>query len=156
MEEMRFIGTMREIKAKLAFMPEAEGTFELNIKPYRAKRSLNANAYLWALVGKIADLIREDKNAVYKFMLERYGQYEVIEMRSDINPRRWFKYIEPLGKVQHDGMSYNQFRAWRGSSEYDTREMAILLDGVINEATNLGIATITDEELNRMKGSWGK
>lgn len=154
--EVRFTGTIPEIKTKISFMLNFDGIFDLTITPHRKKRSLNANAYLWALIGQMADILREEKEAIYRILLERYGQFEVIEMRSDIDPGKWFKYTAPIGEVTHDGKKYNQFKAFRGSSEYDTREMAILLDGVVNEATNMGIATITEEELNRMKGAWGR
>lgn len=156
MEEVKFTGTPTEIRAKVSFMLLPEGEYDLTITPHRRKRSLNANAYLWALVSKIADRVRLDKEAVYRRMLEDYGQFEVIEMRSDIDPSRWFKYTMPIGMVRHDGVEYYQFKAYRGSSEYDTYEMSVLLDGVVNEATNLGIPTITEEELKRMKGAWGQ
>jgi hypothetical protein len=32
--------------------------------------------------------------------------------------------------------------------------MSILIDGVVHECTNLGRATINDDELERLKGSW--
>lgn len=156
MEEIKFTGTIAQIRAKISFLILPEGQYDLTIIPHREKRSLNANAYMWALVGKIADAVRLDKETVYRRLLEAYGQFEVIEMRSDIDPEKWFRYMMPIGTVIHDGKTYNQFKAWRGSSEYDTREMAILLDGVINEATNLGIPTITEDELNRIKGVWGR
>lgn len=141
---------------KLAYVLDDGKKYELTIKEYRNKRSRNANAYMWEIIGKIADVIREDKEQVYKYMLERYGQFEVLEMRGDIDISKWFKYTEIIGQGVHDGEIWNQFKAYRGSSEYDTREMAILIDGVINEATNLGIQTVSEEELDRMKGAWGK
>lgn len=156
MEEIKFTGTIAQIRAKVSFLILPEGQYDMTITPHRAKRSLNANAYLWALVGKIADAVRLDKETVYRRLLEDYGQAEVIEIRSDIDPARWFKYTTPIGRVRHDGKDFLQFKAYRGSSEYNTREMSILLDGAVNEATNLGIPTIGDEELERMKGAWGR
>ena len=40
------------------------------------------------------------------------------------------------------------------SSEYDTREMAIFIDGIVSEAQALGIDTRTPEELAEMKSLW--
>ena len=39
-----------------------EGDYE--IKRKRPLRSLDANAYAWELIGKLADLLHADKNAV--------------------------------------------------------------------------------------------
>ena len=43
---------------------------EITVKPYRAKRSLDANAYCWKLIGELAGLVddwdkkkRSEKNA---------------------------------------------------------------------------------------------
>ena len=46
----------------------------VSVKQYRAKRSLDANGYLWALIGKIADALRESKDEIYFDMLKAYGQ----------------------------------------------------------------------------------
>jgi hypothetical protein len=43
----------------------------------------------------------------------------------------------------------------RGSHTYDTREMSRLIDGTVEEAKELGIETLTPEQLERMKASWG-
>ena len=32
-----------------------QGELDLTIKPYKPKRSLSANAYMWVLLGKLAD-----------------------------------------------------------------------------------------------------
>lgn len=154
--EVKFTGTSKQIKAKVSFMDLPDGVYDLTISDHKAKRSLNANAYLWALVGKMADILREGKEEVYQTLLERYGQSEVIEIRSGIPAERYFKYCSEIGTVTHDGNQYRQIMVWRGSSEYNTREMAILLDGAINEATNMGIPTISEEEATKLKGAWGR
>lgn len=50
---------------------------KLEIKPYRAKRSLNSNAYFHVLVGKIADKVGNSKPAIKNMLLSKYGQYEI-------------------------------------------------------------------------------
>ena len=47
-------------------------------------------------------------------------------------------------------------RAFKGSSDFDTAQMARFLDSLIQDAENLGIPTITDKEFERMVGQWGK
>jgi hypothetical protein len=42
----------------------------------------------------------------------------------------------------------------RGSHTYDTKEMSRLIDGVVEAAKELGIETLTPEQLERMKAAW--
>lgn len=111
---------------------------EVIIKRYREKRSLDANAYLWALVTKIANALRESKEDIYFDMLKRYGQGGAVsvEQKYAEDFKRSYKYHEILGESQLNGKTFEHFRFWVGSSEYDTEEMSILIDGVVYEAKN--------------------
>lgn len=73
---------------------DREKLFE--IKQHREKRSLNANSYAWALIGKIANETHLTKDAVYLHILRIYGQSEVVSVRSEINVEGYFKYYEPF------------------------------------------------------------
>lgn len=130
--------------------------YSAEIKPYREKRSLNANAYAWALITEIANLLRTDKESVYLEMLKRYGQSEIVSVLSDINPDGYFKYYEPCGIGWVNGKEFTHYRVYKGSSEFDTREMAVLIDGIISEAKEMGIETATPQEAARMKEEWGR
>ena len=59
-----------------------------------------------------------------------------------------------MGISTLEGKEFTHIRVFKGSSQYDSKEMSILIDGVVQECTNLGIPTITGEELNKLKGSW--
>lgn len=120
------------------------------IKEYHPKRSLNANAYAWALIGQIADVLRKSKEEVYFEMLKAYGQSEFVSVRSDIDVRGYFKHYEEYGKGHVEGREFTHYKVYKGSSEFDSREMAILLDGIIQEAKAQGIETITPAEKQRM------
>ena len=120
------------------------------VKEYHPKRSLNANAYAWALIGQIADVLRKSKEEVYFEMLKSYGQSEFVSVRSDIDVKGYFKYYEEYGKGHVEGREFTHYKVYKGSSEFDSREMAILLDGIIQEAKAQGIETITPAEKQRM------
>ena len=51
----------------------------LEIKKYRRKRSLDANAYYWVLIGKLAKVLELSNPETHNMMLCRYGQPEVFE-----------------------------------------------------------------------------
>lgn len=140
------IGTPLEIIAWLTSQPEKK--FE--VKEYHEKRSLSANAYAWALINKIADALRKSKEDVYFQMLKDYGQSEFVSVRSDINVKGYFKHYEEYGTGHVGGKEFTHYKVYKGSSEYDSREMSVLIDGIIQEAQQLGIETITPAEKERL------
>ena len=44
----------------------------------------------------------------------------------------------------------------RGSSTYNTREMSVLIDGVVTEAKELGIETLTPDQIKEMMIAYEK
>lgn len=131
---------------------DREKLFE--VKPYRQKRSLNANSYAWVLINEIANRLRTSKDEVYQEMLKRYGQSKVISVLSEIDISRFVKYYEEIGKGHVEGKEFTHYRCYIGSSEYDSREMAILIDGIVDEAQELGIDTLPTTAVERMKALW--
>lgn len=131
---------------------DREKLFE--IKLYRQKRSLNANSYAWVLINEMANRLRTSKDEVYQEMLKRYGQSKVISVLSEIDISRFVKYYEEIGKGHVEGKEFTHYRCFIGSSEYDSREMAILIDGIVDEAQELGIDTLPTTAVERMKALW--
>ena len=127
----------------------------IEVKQYREKRSLNANAYAWLLIGKIADVLRAGKDEIYFRMLKRYGQSELISVLSHIPIEHYVKYYEAAGESELKGKMFTHYRVYKGSSEFDSREMSIFIDGVVSEAKELGIQTETPEQLAKIKFLWG-
>lgn len=144
-------GTAEEI-VKWLFSQDREKIFE--IKEKKRRRSLNANAYAWLLIGKLADVLRISKDECYILMLKRYGQSEMVSVVSEIDVRGYFKYYEEVGKTFLQGKNFTHYRVFKGSSEYDTREMSILVDGIVSEAKEVGIETLTPAELEKIKSLW--
>lgn len=138
---------------RFLFEQDREKLFE--IKEHKEKRSLNANAYAWALMGKIADELKTSKDEVYLEMLKRYGQSDIVSVLSEINVTRYFKYFEEIGRATLQGKEFTHYRIFQGSSEYNTKEMAILIDGIISEAQELNIDVLPADEIERLKERWG-
>lgn len=136
------------------FSQDRDKVFE--IKEHKEKRSLTANAYAWSLIGKIADALRTSKEETYLTMLKRYGQSEIVSVLSSIDVTGYFKYFEAVGKATLQGKEFTHYKIFKGSSEYDSREMAILIDGIISEAKDLDIETLPPREIERLKEMWEK
>ena len=131
---------------------DRDKTFE--IKEHKEKRSLTANAYAWSLIGKIADALRTSKDEVYLDMLKRYGQSEMVSVVSSIDVTGYFKYYEPIATTMLQGKEFTHYKIFKGSSEYDSREMAVLIDGIVSEAKELDIETLPPDEVERLKEMW--
>ena len=123
--------------------------YRLKLLKWANKRSLDANGYLWVLVTKMAEAIGTSKEELYEQLLQRYGLVDedvVITVKSSVD----------MSRIEGHWMKIKSNEKWtgyiriRGTSEYDSREMAHFLDMVISEAKELGIETLPKAELERM------
>lgn len=138
----------------LLFRLDKDTIYDVKITKHREKRSLNANSYLWKLVTEIGNTLSKSKEEVYLQMLIDYGQSEMISILSDIDVKGYFKYYKLAGSSMLNGKLFNHYKVYKGSSDYDTKEMFILLNGVVQEAKNLGIKTKEDYELEKLIEEW--
>jgi len=134
----------------IAWLSQQKTDVKFEITEYHPKRSLSANAYAWALINKIADVLRKSKEEVYLQMLKDYGQSEFVSVLSNINVKGYFKYYEEYGKGHVEGREFTHYKVYKGSSEYDSKEMSILIDGIVQEAKALDIETRTPAEIDEM------
>ena len=143
-------------KTDITEVLKCEKPLEVTIDRIKQKRSLNANGYMWTLVGEIADILRASKEDIYLNMLKNYGQSTIVSVLSEIDVTGFFKYYEEFGKGEVNGKDFTHYKVYKGSSEFDSGEFSILLDGVISECKELGIDTITQIEKERMLSEYIK
>lgn len=136
------------------FQQDREKIFE--IKEKKAKRTLTQNAYYWVLLHELAAALKTDNDSLHKIMLERYGVYEVISVQSSVNLTGYFKYFEEIGRGTVNGKEFIHYRIFKGSSQMDSKEFAVLLDGLISDCEEMGIPTLTREEIGNLKFIEGK
>ena len=149
---------LNERMAALEMVDELYGKekLSLSVDEYKEKRSRNANNYAWKLITDIGNKLRMSKEDVYLMMLKRYGQSEMVSALADIPFGKFVKYQEEIGESELKGKLFKNYRVYQGSSEFDTREMSIFIDGIVSEAKDLGIPTETPEQIARMKDLWGE
>jgi hypothetical protein len=130
----------------------------VEIKQYRQKRSLDANAYLWVLLQKIAEAVNSSKDEVYLQMLERYGVFTHIVVKPHMvdKVKQEWRTVRELGEVTVNGKKGIQLQCFFGSSTYDTKEFSTLLDGVISECKNIGVEVLPEDEIKTMLEEWGR
>lgn len=132
----------------------------IDIKKYRQKRSLNANALLWNCLGEIATAMNPpaDKWDVYLLMLKRYGKYTYICVKPavvDAVKAQW-RECQEIGTVNINGQEAVQMLCYFGSSTYNTKEFSVLLDGVVSEMKEMGLQPPLSQDMKRALEEWEK
>lgn len=131
---------------------------------WKEKRSLDANAYYWVLISKLAGALKVSNAYMHNFMLRAYGQPDLYDEKkayivlpdTDETERKAMEadayHIKPTSEVKlgRDGKMYRTYYLLRGSSTYDTEEMSRLIDGLVDECKDAGIETLPPDELERM------
>ena len=150
--------SINEKQAVSSCFEKLQGVEKISVKidKYRNKRSLNANAYAWVLISKIAETVRASKDEVYLSMLKQYGQSEIISVLAHVPIAEYVKYCDEVGESTLNEKLFKHYKVYKGSSEYDSREMSIFIDGIVSTAKELGINTMTPSELAELKKRWGE
>ena len=142
--------------------------YAVEIKEHREKRSLDANAYYWTLLGKLHKALKISSTYCHNLMLRRYGTLERFDGKpvylvipdTDEAAERADEadtyHVKPTSSVRvgKDGKAYRTYMLLRGSHDYDTAEMSALIDGIVEECKQVGIETLTPLEIERMKEEW--
>lgn len=133
---------------------------EYEIKKTRKRRSLDANAYCWHLADEIAKAVKLSKEEVYRRNIREVGVYTPLPIKTEAVAEfqriwsargvGWFADIIDDSKLP----GYKLLFAYHGSSEYDTAEMARLIDSLIQDAQAVGIDTLSEREKSLMLGEW--
>lgn len=136
----------------------------IKVSKYREKRSLDANAYYWQLLTKLAGVHKISNPYCHNVMLRRYGVLEEIdgkpvylvipdtdeaEKKADESETY---HLKPTSNVREgkDGKMYRAYMLLKGSHQYDTAEFSRLISGLVDECRQCGIETMTPAELARL------
>lgn len=133
-------------------------TLILDVDTFRNKRSRDANACLWWCIRKLAPAINRDQWSTYLFELKRYGVCSDIKIRADALEtfqKMWREY-EITGSEVVNGWTYNYVTVYYGSSQYDSAQFKVLLEGVISDLEMLGLETPLPEDVRQALERWGK
>ena len=98
---------------------------------------------------------------IYKDLIKEIGVYEVVPIKDiavekfcDAWSQNGLGWITEITKSKLEG--YTNVLAYYGSSTYDTKQMARLIDLVIQECNQYGIETRSQEEIESMLKEWDK
>lgn len=134
--------------------------YTVTIKEFRKKRSLDANAYAWVLMNKLADKLNMGVRDLYRHYIPDIPENSQVVCVP----------TEAVEKLQ-SGWEYNGIGwcsdtlksklpgctnvvLYYGSSTFDQKQMGVLLDLIIEDCKQVGVEYLTPEELERLKGEW--
>ena len=133
----------------------------IEIKKASKHRSLSANNYAWVLIDKLSEKTGIPISDVYRNAIREIGgvsdYYGMKEEAYETFCEIWTadhlgRQVEIIPGSSRPG--WINVRAWKGSSDFDSAQMARLIDLLIQEAEQQGIATIPDTEVERMVSQW--
>ena len=131
---------------------------EFEFKSVKKKRSLDANSLLWHVCDEIAKVIHSTKEEVYRMAITEVGRFIEMSFSSQKDMEDFIRWWTEKGVgwiVEMVDRELLIVHAYIGSSRYDTKEMSVLIDNVVESARELGISTKSDDEIESLIRSWG-
>jgi hypothetical protein len=134
----------------------------IEVKPFRPRRSLDANAYCWVLIDRLAEKLGESKEIVYRqYITHIGGNSEIVCVKNSAVERLCLSWQRNGLGWQTDAFpskieGCTNVILYYGSSVYDTAQMSRLLDLIIQDCKELDIPTETPDEIARLKTMWGE
>lgn len=137
-----------------------DSELRLIVKKWRKKRSLDANAYFWVLLDKLAVVLKIPKDELYRGYVRNIGgnneticvQNKAVDRLIDGWQHNGTGWISDTSESKIEGCT--NVTLYHGSSTYDTEQMSRLIDAVVQDCKAVGIETMTPQELEQMLGAW--
>lgn len=148
-------------KAMVIVRKHKDRLYDLEIKEHREKRSLDANAYAWVLIHKLAKEMRVDPLEVYQQAVLSVGDNYTPMCVREQDKERFIRSWESRGdgwqcvdRGQSSVEGCSTIFAYYGSSVFDTAQMARLIDSLIQDCKALDIETLSPEKMALLVGEW--
>lgn len=133
---------------------------DVTIKKHRERRSLDANAYCWVLIDRLAEKMNESKETIYRNAIRDIGGVsEIVCVKEKAFPK-----LKEGWQKNGIGWQVEQMPSkidgcvnailYYGSSTYDKKQMGDLIDRIVQDCKEIGIPTETPEQIEKMKSLW--
>lgn len=154
-----------EVNEKQAAMSMFDGLkncekLSIKISKYRQKRSLDANAYCFALIDKLAAKLNITKEEIYRNAIKEIGGVsEIVCVKNEAVEKLRFGWSRNGLGWQTDTMpskidGCTNVILYYGSSSYDTFQMSRLINNIVEDCKAQGIETRTPQEIESMLDLW--
>ena len=136
-----------------------ENKLNIELKKWYKKRSLDANAYAWVLIGKLQEVLNIPKEDIYRDAVQYVGNYEVVPIKNEAVEKfrnAWSSnglgWITETTKSKLEG--FTNVLAYYGSSVYNTKEMSRLIDLIVEECKQFNIEVKPKSEIDSLLKEW--
>lgn len=146
----------------LQMVDELKGEEKLKVKISKAtkKRSMDANAYCWVMIDKLAEKLRMTKTEIYRSAIKEIGgncdtvcvQDKAVKQLCEAWSRNGIGWQTDTFPSKIEGCT--NVILYYGSSTYDTAQMSRLIELVLEECRQVGIEVKREEEVNSLLNSW--
>lgn len=123
---------------------DKEKVFE--VKEYKEKRNLDQNAKYWKLLNELALKLNIGVEELHFKMLKEYSQRYEILVPKDYKIRG-IEYYERKSKILKDGKEFYVYYIYTPSHELNTKEFALLLQGLCYECEENDIDSRSIDEI---------
>jgi len=144
---------------------DREAVYDLTLHKDVKKRSLDANAYFHVLCDKLRQKLNVSMAYCKNHLIASYGQIYYLPDDTPLiyktnAPEEYLMELETIHtkciKIsEENGKNVYFYRVYRGSSDLNSAEMAMLIKGTVEECRAQDIETATPEEIARMSQLWG-
>lgn len=155
-----YIRVIAEIASYIDSLQD-EKQYILTIKEKKKRRSLDANAYAWVLIDKLAEKLRMSKSDIYRQYIKEVGGNSetvcVVDKACDKLCQCWEE--KGLGwqtdRLQSKIEGCTNVVLYYGSSLYDSKQMSRLIELIVQDCKENEIETMTPAELQNLCEKWG-
>lgn len=134
----------------------------IEIKPHKKRRSLDANAYCWKLIGELAAKLNVPRDELYRASIREIGgnseivcvKNKAVDKLCDGWRRNGIGWQTETMPSKLPGCT--NVILYYGSSTYDTVQMSRLIDNIVQDCKEVGIQTETPDQIAEMKSRWGE
>lgn len=155
------VGTQKQA---ITWLLEQDNTKRYEVKEYKEKRSNDANAYFHVLVNKLARYINiSDKEMKIRMNLQygtiakdANGNSVGVKIPKGTDITQFYDYAKWFGECEENGIKFDKYLFYKQTHTLNTKEMAQLINGVVEECRERGIETKTQAEINSLLESWDK
>lgn len=155
------------VKQIMNDLQKNEKELSITIDYQKRHRTLDQNALMWALLtefayhqngGRRGGITEEE---LYIQMLHKYGQVKFLLIKEEAveSLKNDYKDIVVINKgLKYQGSLYAEVKCIIGSSNevYDTKRMAELIDGILDEMAKAGIETANKRDLEEQWRNYGR
>ena len=141
---------------------ELKATDKLTVKITKRtnKRSLDANAYCWVLISRLAEKLNIPKTDIYRSAIKEIGgnsdivcvQDKAVQSLRDGWERNGIGWQTDTMPSKIDGCT--NVTLYYGSSTYDAAQMSRLINMIVDECKAQGIETKSQEEVDSLLRQW--